>query len=125
VLENIIEYVPEINWGEWPIVALLLFVIILCAGGFWKFYQSQQKFQKDQMTEMLQFQERLSREWQALIREQQKPVTDIAVALAELTKRIETGFISLEDKLEAHDERVERRVSQAEYPGRERRRDLI
>ena len=125
MLSTIADYVPEINWGEWPIVALLLFVIIVFAGGFWKFYEGQQKFQEGQTSKVLEYHERQSREWQALIREQQKPVGDVAHALAELTKRIETGFVSLEDNLDAHDERVERRVTQAEYPGREKRRGLI
>ena len=116
---------PTVNWGEWPIVAIVLLVIIIVALGAWvviRWLLNWQSAEAAKYREMLSSEAKLNRDWQEKLQSDWKMFmstqrADDAVVMKELVTAIESikaGFASLERKVDVHHAVVEEIAAQVE-----------
>lgn len=124
--------IPSVSWGEWPIVAIVLFVIFVLGVAFWAVYKDQREWQKirddkqiesqhKSNAEMRAWQEQQNLQWQAFLKQQQQPISDVVNALNVLATKVDSGFVRVTERLDAHDSRVEQRVEMASGVAQKRR----
>lgn len=118
---------------QWPVVAIVIAVFIICgffALKFWREYRDAQEKEAEanrvwQTTESAlnrEIQKDREESWQLFMASQgelnRQSTREMANAITELQKRIDSGFNEMNESLAAHDARVDLRVSQAAAIGR-------